>query len=165
MTRTHRVGRGAARRFVVGIVASFLFAACGADQGPEVEQPIDGSWTLEGLFQSDIEGTVQCRWSGTLDLQQLPGGVNTIVGDGEYAFDCLAPGPPLAPAVVATLQNSRLTGTDLSITFGACVLGAQYDRGRPADIYDGLGFCRLNFASTAPIDVAGAWRATREVTP
>lgn len=167
MTHAQRVARGAARRSrdVIGIAGGILFAACGADQGPVVEQPIDGTWALEGLFQSDIEGTVQCRWSGTLELQQLPGGVNTIVGDGEYAFDCLAPGQPFAPEVVASLQNARLTGTALGMTFGGCSLGAQYDRRRSADIYDGRGFCRLNFQSLAPLDVAGAWRARREVTP
>ncbi len=130
-----------------------------------IEQAIDGAWALEGLFQYDVEGTVQCRWSGTLDLQQLPGGVNTVVGDGTYAFDCLAPGPPLAPQVTANIQNSRLSGTDFGLTWGGCTMGAQYDRRRPTEIYEGRAFCRMNFPSTAPIDVAGTWRATREGTP
>ena len=156
--------RSCRARGAFGVAAALLVGACGSDQGPVVESPIDGRWALEGLFQYDVEGTVRCRWSGTLDLQQLPGGVNTIVGNGTYTFDCLSQSQPLARQVTASLQNGRLTGTDLGMTFGTCTLGAQYRRGRPEEIYDGRGFCRMYFPGVY-FDVAGAWRATREVTP
>jgi len=151
-------------RTATHLAAAAFFVACGSDQGPVIEQPIDGSWILEGLFQYDVEATVQCRWSGTIDIQQLPGGVNTVVGSGTYEFDCLTPGPPLATQVTANLMNAGLTGTDFAMTFGGCSMGAQYERTRPSEIHSGRAFCRMNFPGIPPIDVAGAWRA-RRATP
>ncbi len=130
-----------------------------------MDQPIDGIWRLEGLLQYDVEGTVKCRWSGSLDIQQLPGGVNTVVGSGSYTVDCLVPGPPFAPQVTANLQNSRLVGTQLGMTWGGCGMGAEYDRRRPAVLSSSRAFCRMAVPGLPTLDVAGTWRAEREMTP
>lgn len=157
-TRRPRVGRAAL------VALCGVLVACGSDDATGAEQPIDGTWTLEGLFQLDVEGTVQCYWSGTLELQQLPGGVNTVVGDGRYNFDCPIPGPPALPTREALLENARLIGTDFSLTLGDCQLVASYDAGRPELIDGGQGFCEVTFTELGAVFVAGAWRAHREGT-
>lgn len=154
--------RPSTTRVAVVLLTALAGWACGEDLGPLTEEPIDGTWALEGRFQYDVEGTVQCRWSGTLELQQLPGGVNTVTGTGSYSFDCLVPEQPGVPMVQGDLENSRLTGTALSLHVGECQLGAEYDRRRPNELSNGRGFCRLTFSATGVIDVAGAWRAYRE---
>ena len=152
-----------------GLTASLLLSAvlsgCGEDLGPAVEQPIDGQWELVGLFALDVRGFVQCTMTGSLSLQQLPGGVNTIVGDGSADFDCMVDGEPETWDESGTLMNSRLIANEISARFAGCHFIGTYERGRPELISDGRSFCRMSFIPTGLIDVAGTWEAHREITP
>ena len=139
---------------------------CGADQGPAVEEPINGTWDLEGFFALDVRGFVKCRFTGTLQLAQLPGGVNTVQGEGTQSFDCDVDGVAQDPLErEADLEFSRYTGETLSMTWGECSMGADYVPTRPNVLAAGRAFCRLSFFETGVIDVAGAWEGTRRTTP
>lgn len=152
------------RRVWAVLFSVSVVLACGDDGGPIAEQDIDGTWEVVGLFSLDVRGLVRCRLTGALDLQQLAG-VNTIVGTGQHAFDCIVDGESQAFAVESTLINSRLEGPYLSMTLGSCHLLATYDRSSPDIIHDGRTYCRMSFAKTGLIDVAGTWEGYREIVP
>jgi len=131
-----------------------------------VELPIDGTWDLVGLYALDVEGRVRCNMTGTLQLRQLPGGVNTIVGTGQKSFDCIIDGQHETWETSADLTNSRLTGTQLSMTMGACGSVAEYDPTRPDVLGGGVAFCQTAFLTTGIVDLAGTWEGhRRDETP
>jgi hypothetical protein len=146
------------------LLSALTTFACGADQGPVPEQDIDGTWDVLGLYSLDVPGLVRCRLSGAFQLQKLSG-ANTVVGTGQHSFDCVVDGTSQTFDVDATLMNSRLDGTELSMTLGPCQLLAKYRRDVPDLIDAGRAYCRMSFAQTGLIDVAGTWEGYREAAP
>ncbi len=136
-------------------------AACGDNPtGSGVDQPIDGTWTLSGVY-SEFDLLVQCRLSGEVRFQAVGGGVNTVTGSGDWMLDCLLnDGSRESISGSAAVTLGRLTGEDLSFDITECGFSGTYRSSSPSRI-EGHSACNIAFTQTGFVAPIGSWQADR----
>lgn len=144
------------------LLAGTALQACGDETPSGPELPVDGTWEMTGIF-SDTVGFARCWMSGTVTLESVGGGVNTILGDGHSSLDCNVFGEQQIWADTAVVDRGRLTGENLSLFLGQCSLGATYVR-TESSFMSGIGVCTIWPSALGRTDLLGSWEGHRVTT-
>lgn len=139
-----------------------LFAAACGDNGTgsSVDQPIDGTWILSGVY-SEYDLVVQCRLSGEVELEAVGGGVNTVTGSGSWTLDCLLDdGSRESMSGSGAVTLARLTGENLSFDITDCGFTGTYRDSSPSRI-KGHSACNIAFTQVGFVAPIGSWQADR----
>ncbi|MEM7415624.1 MAG: hypothetical protein AAF389_09035 [Gemmatimonadota bacterium] len=144
------------------LLSAAALQACGDETPSGPELPIDGTWEMTGIF-SDSVGFARCWLSGTMTLESVGGGVNTMVGDVSYSYDCNVFGDQEIFADSGAIERGRLTGENLSLALGRCSWGATYARSE-SGFMSGIGGCRIFPTALPSTDILGSWEGHRVTT-